>query len=39
MTTVKTMKATQSYLTLQPHGLWPTRLLSMGFPKQEYWNG
>ena len=28
--------------SLQPHRLWPTRLLrppSMGFPRQEYWSG
>ena len=25
--------------SLQPFGLWPTRLLSMGFPRQEYWSG
>ena len=30
----------QSCLTLlRPHELWPTRLLlSMGFPRQEYWS-
>ena len=26
--------------SLQPHGLWPTRLpLSIGFFRQEYWSG
>ena len=31
----------KSYLTLlQPHGLYPTRLLCpWDFPKQEYWSG
>ena len=24
---------------LQPHGLQPAALLSMGFPRQEYWSG
>ena len=25
--------------TLQPHGLWPTRLCLWGFSRQEYWSG
>ena len=25
--------------SLQPHGLWPTRLLSKEFSRQEYWSG
>ena len=25
--------------SLWPHGLYPARLLSMGFPKQDYWSG
>ena len=29
----------KSYPTLQSHELLPTRLLSMGFPRQEYWSG
>ena len=24
--------------SLQPHGLWPTKLLSMKFFRQEYWS-
>ena len=29
----------QACLTLQPHGLWPARPLSMGFSRQEHWSG
>ena len=29
----------KSYPTLRSHELLPTRLLSMGFPRQEYWSG
>ena len=25
--------------SFRPHGLWPARLLCMGFSRQEYWNG
>ena len=31
---------TQSFFTLQPHRLWPTRLLCpWGFSRPEYWSG
>ena len=29
----------KSYPTLRSHELLPTRLLSIGFPRQEYWSG
>ena len=37
--TYTSTQPTQLCPTLQPHGLLLTRLLSMGFFRQEYWNG